>query len=137
MLEDIKPGVIGEADEDISTSRTAAHFGSGLVPAYGTPAMIALMENSAVAAIQKYLPPGQTSVGTEVCIKHLAASPVGMHARARATVTAVDGRKVTFQIEAWDDRELIGEGTHTRFVVDSARFMERLDNKGREREEKS
>ncbi len=131
MLEDIKPGIVGEADEDISTSRTAAFFGSGLVPAYGTPAMIALMENSAVAAIQKYLGPGQTSVGTDICIKHLAASPVGMHARARATVTAVSGRKIEFQIEAWDDREKIGEGTHARFVVDEARFMERLGNKSK------
>lgn len=129
MLEDIKPGIVGEADEDISTSRTAAFFGSGLVPAYGTPAMVALMENSAVAAIQKYLGPGQTSVGTDVCIKHLAASPVGMRARARATVTAVNGRRIEFQIEAWDDREKIGEGTHARFVVDEARFMERLEKK--------
>ncbi len=131
MLEDIKPGIIGEADEVISASRTAAFFGSGLVPAYGTPAMIALMENSAVAAIQKYLGPGQTSVGTDVCIKHLAASPVGMHARARATVTAVNGRKIEFQIQAWDDHEKIGEGTHVRFVVDEARFMERLETKSK------
>lgn len=131
MLEDIKPGIVGEADEDISTSRTAAFFGSGLVPAYGTPAMIALMENSAVAAIQKYLGPGQTSVGTDICIKHLAASPVGLHARARATVTAVNGRKIEFQIEAWDDREKIGEGTHARFVVDEARFMDRLEKKSK------
>lgn len=129
MIENIKPGLVGEADETVSSSRTAAFFGSGLVAAYGTPAMVALMENATVAALHKYLGPGQTSVGTEVCIKHLAATPVGMHARARATVTAVDGRQVTFQVEAWDDREKIGEGTVTRFVVDEARFNDRLEKK--------
>ena len=129
MIENIKPGLVGEADETVSSSRTAAFFGSGLVAAYGTPAMVALMENATVAALHKYLGPGQTSVGTEVCIKHLAATPVGMHARARATVTAVDGRKVVFQVEAWDDREKIGEGTVTRFVVDEARFNDRLEKK--------
>ncbi len=129
MMEDIKPGLVGEADETVSTARTASYFGSGLVAAYGTPAMIALMENAAVAALQKHLGPGQTSVGTEVCIQHIAATPVGLHARARATVTAVDGRKVTFQVEAWDEREKIGEGTHTRFVVDQGRFNERLAKK--------
>ncbi len=129
MIENIKPGLVGEADETVSSARTAAFFGSGLVEAYGTPAMVALMENATVAALHKYLGPGQTSVGTEVCIRHLAATPVGMHARARATVTAVDGRKVTFQVEAWDDREKIGEGTVTRVVVDQARFNDRLENK--------
>src|SRR5512144_55687 len=118
MLQDIKPGLVGEADETVTASRTASFFGSGLVEAYATPAMIALMENAAVAALQKWLTPGQTSVGTEVCIKHTAATPVGMHVRARATVTAVEGRKVTFQVEAYDDREKIGEGTHTRFIID-------------------
>ena len=129
MIENIKPGLVGEADETVSSSRTAAFFGSGLVAAYGTPAMVALMENATVAALHKYLGPGQTSVGTEVCIKHLAATPVGMHARARAMVTAVDGRKVVFQVEAWDDREKIGEGTVIRFVVDEARFNDRLEKK--------
>jgi predicted thioesterase len=129
MIENIKPGLVGEADETVSSSRTAAFFGSGLVAAYGTPAMVALMENATVAALHKYLGPGQTSVGTEVCIKHLAATPVGMHARARATVTAVDGRKVVFQVDAWDDREKIGEGTVTRVVVDEARFNDRLEKK--------
>ncbi len=129
MIQDIKPGLVGEADETVSTARTASYYGSGLVAAYGTPAMIALMENAAVAALQKFLAPGQTSVGTEVCIKHIAATPVGMHAHARATVTGVDGRQVKFQVEAWDDREKIGEGTHMRFIVDESRFSDRLSKK--------
>ncbi len=129
MLEDIRPGMVGEADETVSTARTASYFGNGLVAAYATPAMISLMENASVAAIQRYLAPGQTSVGTEVHVKHLAATPVGMHAHARAIVTAVDSRRVTFQVEAWDDREKIGEGTHTRVIIDEARFNDRLAQK--------
>ncbi len=129
MIQDIKPGLAGEADETVTAARTASYWGSGLVDAYGTPAMIALMENAAVAALQKWLPPGQSSVGTEVCVKHLAATPVGMRVRARATVTAVDGRKISFQVEAYDEREKIGEGTHTRFIIDQPRFNERLQQK--------
>ncbi len=129
MIQDIKPGLVGEADELVTATRTASYWGSGLVEAYGTPAMVALMENAAVAALQKFLTPGQTSVGTEICVKHLAATPVGMRARARATVTAIDGRKVSFQVSAFDEREQIGEGTHTRFIVDEPRFNERLQLK--------
>ena len=129
MIQDIKPGLAGEADETVTAARTASYWGSGLVDAYGTPAMIALMENAAVAALQKWLPPGQSSVGTEVCVKHMAATPVGMRVRARATVAAVDGRKISFQVEAYDERERIGEGTHTRFIIDQPRFNERLQQK--------
>ncbi len=132
MLQDIEPGLVGEADETVTAARTASYFGSGLVQAYATPAMIALMENAAVAALQKWLTPGQTSVGTEVSVKHSAATPVGMHIHARAVVTAVDGRKISFQVEAYDDREKIGEGTHTRFIVDEPRFNERLKDKNTE-----
>lgn len=128
-MEEIKPGLVGQAEETVSTAVTAAFFGSGLVSAYATPALIALMENASVDAIQKYLAAGQTSVGVEVNIKHLAATPVGMHARARSTVIAVDGRRITFQVEAWDDREKIGAGTHARMIVDEKRFNERLGQK--------
>jgi fluoroacetyl-CoA thioesterase len=128
-MAELKPGLVGESSELVTDKLTAASHGSGLVPAFATPAMIALMENASVAAIQKYLGAGQTSVGTEVNIKHLAATPVGMHVRARSEVTAVDGRRVSFKIEAWDDREKIGEGTHARMIVDDARFKERLSLK--------
>lgn len=123
------PGLVGESSAVVSDQLTAAFYGSGLVPAFATPAMIALMENASVAAIQRYLNVGQTSVGTEVNVKHLAATPVGMKVRARAEVTAVDGRRVSFQVEAWDDKEKIGEGTHVRAIIDDARFAERLAKK--------
>ncbi len=128
-MEELKPGLVGETSELVTDKLTAASHGSGLVPAFATPAMIALMENASVAAIQKYLDAGQTSVGIEVNIKHLAATPVGMRVRARSEVTAVDGRRVSFTIEAWDDKEKIGEGTHARMIVDDARFKERLSLK--------
>ena len=128
-MDELKPGLVGESNAIVTGELTAASHGSGLVPAFATPAMIALMENASVAAIQKYLPAGQTSVGIEVNIKHLAATPVGMRVRARAEVTAVDGRRVSFQVEAWDDQEKIGEGTHARMIVDDARFKERIKKK--------
>ena len=128
-MTELKPGLVGESSEIVTDKLTAASYGSGLVPAFATPAMIALMENASVAAIQMYLSPGQTSVGTEVSVKHLAATPVGMNVRARAKVTAVDGRRISLQVEAWDDKEKIGEGTHVRAIVDDARFAERLAKK--------
>lgn len=128
-MEEIKPGLVGEATQLVTKEVTAASFGSGLVPAFATPAMVALMENASVTAIQKYLPAGQTSVGIEVSVKHLAATPVGMRVRARAQVLSVDGRRVAFAVEVWDDREKIGEGTHQRMIVDEARFNERVKQK--------
>ncbi|MBI5653528.1 MAG: thioesterase family protein [Chloroflexi bacterium] len=125
-MAELKPGMIGESTEPVTDQVTAASFGSGMVRAYATPAMIALMENASVRAIQPHLGVGQTSVGIEIHIKHFAATPIGMTARAHAQVTAVDGRRITFQVDCWDDAEKIGEGTHTRLVVDEARFKERL-----------
>ena len=108
---------------------TASAFGSGLVHAFATPAMIALMENASVNAIRQYLPPGQTSVGVEINVKHLAATPIGMRVRVRALVLSVEKRRVTFQVEAWDEKERIGEGTHVRTIVDEARFNEKIAHK--------
>ena len=128
-MDNLKPGLVGESSEMVTDQLTAALYGSGLVPAFATPAMVALMENASVAAIQKHLGAGQTSVGVEVNIKHLAATPVGMRVRARSEVTAVDGRRVSFKVQAWDDKEKIGEGTHQRVIVDDARFKERMAQK--------
>ena len=128
-MAELVPGLVGESSEVVTEALTAAAYGSGLVSAFATPAMIALMENASVAAIQKHLRAGQTSVGTEVNVKHLAATPVGMTVRARAQITAVDGRRISLQVEAWDDKEKIGEGTHVRAIIEGARFAERLAKK--------
>ncbi len=128
-MDKITVGLIGEYSTTVTEALTAIHFGSGSIVVYATPAMIALMETAAVAAIDPLLLEGQASVGTVVNIRHLAATPVGHRVRARAEVTAVEGRQVTFSVEAWDEKERIGEGTHMRFVVDVARFMQRVETK--------
>jgi fluoroacetyl-CoA thioesterase len=110
----------------------ATHLGSGSIAVYATPAMIALMESAAVAAIDPLLPEGQASVGVALDVRHLAATPPGQQVRARAEVLAVAGRKVTFKVQAWDEHEIIGEGTHTRYVIDRVRFVERVQAKRKE-----
>ena len=133
-MGEIKIGVTGETTEVVTDNLTANALGSGLVPALATPAMIALMENASVSAIRDSLEIGETSVGIEVNVKHIAATPVGMRVRTRAEVVSVDGRRVTFRVEAWDDREKIGEGTHVRAIVDEVRFKERIAQKQKSRE---
>ena len=128
-MREIKIGLTGELAEVVTDELTAKALGSGLVPALATPAMIALMENASVRAIRECLEVGETSVGIEVNVKHIAATPVGMLVRARAEVLSVDKRRVTFRVEAWDDKERIGEGTHVRAIVDEARFKERIAQK--------
>ncbi len=91
--------------------------------------MVALMENAAFNAVKSSLAPDQTTVGVEVNIKHLAATPPGLRVRAHAELVQVQGRRLEFKVEAWDDLEKIGEGTHTRMVVDTARFNARFEQK--------
>ncbi len=128
-MPDLQPGLVGESSEIVTEALTAASYASGLVPAFATPAMVGLMEGAAFNATKGCLQPGQTTVGVEVSIKHMAATPVGMHVRARAQVTRVDGRRIYFDVEAWDQVEKIGEGTHTRMIVDEARFNSKFEEK--------
>ncbi len=120
---------IGESEAVVTEGWTATAMGSGTVPVLATPALVALMEQAAVRALEGRLPPGQTSVGVRIDVRHLAATPLGMRVRARAALVAAEGRRLTFQIEAWDETEKIGEATHERVVVDVARFMERVEGK--------
>ncbi len=130
-MEELKPGLSAEVSEFVTEQLTAASVKTGLVSAYATPAMTALMENASVAAVQKCMLKGQTSVGIEMNVKHIAAAPVGVRVRARAEVIAVEGRRIVFKVEAWDHQEKIGEGTHARVVVDAARFKDKLEKKMR------
>lgn len=123
------PGLSGHANTTVDQTNTAASLGSGLVPVFGTPALIALLELAAVHAVAESLPPGSTSVGTHLDVRHLAATPVGMSVRATATLTHVDGRRLNFAVEAYDETEKIGEGSHTRVIVDAARFVQRTEAK--------
>lgn len=126
----LAPGLTGEATVRVSQEHTAAALGSGNVNVFSTPALIALLEAAAIAALDGHLPSGQTSVGTHLDVRHLAATPVGMTVRATATLIQVDGRRLVFAVEAHDDVEQVGAGTHERFVVDKARFEARVAAKG-------
>jgi fluoroacetyl-CoA thioesterase len=130
----ITPGLVGEARATVDTSMLASALGSGAVQVLSTPSMIALMENAAAQAVAGVLPPGQTTVGTRVDVRHLAATPVGLHVRARAELREVDGRKLIFAIEAFDSIEKIGEGTHERTVVDPQRLITRAEAKQSQRQ---
>lgn len=124
-MDKIQPGLIGEQATTVREALLATQMGSGAVEVYATPAMIALMEAAAVAAIDPLLPEGQASVGAALEVRHLAATPPGAAVRARAEVIAVEGRQITVRVEAWDEQEQIGAGVHTRYVIDVARFMAR------------
>ncbi len=128
-MDEIEVGTTGEAATTVTPDLLASRLGSGSLNVYGTPAMIALMEAAAVAAVDPLLPAGRASVGAELNVNHLAASPPGQKVRAKATVTAVSGRKITLDVQAWDEHELIGAGTHVRYIIDVERFLERLQTK--------
>lgn len=129
-MPELTPGLFAEISIIVTESDTAARWGSGLVPVFGTPSLVGLMENAAVKALQGHLPEGQTTVGGRIDVQHLAATPVGMTVRARAELKTIEGRKLTFQIEAWDDVEKIGEATHERHIIKTEKFIARAQAKG-------
>ena len=108
---------------------TAKAYGSGTLDVLATPRMIALMEESAYKCIEKYLDDTQSSVGTYLDVKHLSATPVGMEAYAESEIIELDGRKVVFSVKAYDEKGLIGEGKHERFIVFSEKFVSKTYQK--------
>ena len=126
---EITVGMKAEITTLVEREDTAAEVGSGSLLVYATPCMVALMEGAACEAIAEALAEGQTSVGTELNIKHVSATPVGLEVRAEAEVTAVEGKVITFQVRAYDEAGLIGEGTHKRAVISAQRFLERTYSK--------
>ena len=128
----IEPGLKGKAASMVVMENTAMRVGSGSVPVFATPMLVALMENAAINALEGKLSKGQTTVGTIVEIKHLAATPMGMVVRAEAELTAVEGMRLTFRVEAYDQKEKVGEGTHQRFILEQARFMAKVEAKAKE-----
>lgn len=128
-MNGLEPGLAGEAVKEVAETLTAIYLGSGTVEVLGTPALIALMEQAAVAALEGRLPPGHTSVGIRVDAHHLAATPVGMRVRARAELVTVNGHRLVFQIDAWDEVEKVGVATHERVVVEESRFLKRVREK--------
>ena len=121
----ISVGLRGEATAVVTAENTAAAAGSGSLQVFGTPYMIALMEQAACNALSPFLEEGQSSVGTRLNVSHDAATPVGMEVRAVAEVTAVDGRRITFRVTASDTAGQIGQGEHERCIIRTESFLQR------------
>lgn len=119
-------GLKFESQTVVSSANTALTLGSGDMEVFATPAMVALMENAAMLAVKDYLPEGSATVGTQMNTSHIKASPLGATITASATLTAVEGRRLEFDVKAWDEKGVIGEGSHTRFIVDRERFLSKL-----------
>lgn len=125
----IEVGMKAEVLSLVEREDTAQEVGSGSLLVYATPCMVALMEGAACEAIAEGLDENETTVGIELNIKHLSATPVGLEVRAEAEVTAVEGKVISFQLKAYDEAGLIGEGTHKRCLVNAQKFLERTYNK--------
>ena len=122
-------GSKGRSESVVTEHNTACAVGSGLVPVFATPSLVALMENAAVNAVQGALEQGQGTVGTRLDVTHDAATPIGMKVWAEAEVTAVDRKKITLSVKAYDETGPIGGGVHERFVIDTDRFLSRAEAK--------
>ena len=121
----LKPGVTGEATTVVVYENTAARVGAGGVEVFATPMMIALMEQAAWQSVANDLEPGYVTVGTLVNVRHLAATPPGQRVRAAAELVEIDGRRLLFKVEAYDEKQKIGEGQHERYIVNLERFMKK------------
>jgi len=128
-LTSLEPGLTGTATLIVGPEHTAPRVGSGRVPVLATPVMINVIEAAALNAIEHLLPAGYQSLGIHLDVRHFAATPVGLTVTANAEVIAVEGRTITFRVEARDDREPIGDGMHQRVVVNVARFDDRIQRK--------
>lgn len=125
----LKPGLIGEKTDTVRNDNLATSYGSGGAAVYATPAMVGLLENAALSGVDPLLPEGWCTVGTHLDVKHLAATPPGMTVRARAELLSVEGRKLIFKVEAFDEKEKIGEGTHERYIIELAKFLAKIESK--------
>jgi len=126
-----KIGIKNEKMEFVIETNTAIHYGSGNLPVYATPAMVALMEGAAAASVENELPEGMSTVGISLTIQHLAATPLGMKVRATSELIEVHGKKLVFHVTAFDEKEKIGEGTHERFIVSADRFLQKTQAKSK------
>lgn len=126
---EITIGMKGSVSTVAEREDTALEVGSGSLLVYATPCMVALMEGAACEAIEEALPAEKTSVGTELNISHISATPVGLEVWAEAEVTEVNGNTITFQVTAFDEKGKIGEGTHKRVIVSTQRFLDKAYDK--------
>lgn len=125
----LKKGMTGQGETIVTQENTAKTVGSGELDVFATPAMIALMEETAYKSVSGELDAGMGSVGTMMNVKHVAATPVGMKVTCQTELEEVDGRRLVFRVEARDEAGLIGEGVHERFIVENEKFQKKVDSK--------
>lgn len=128
MEFNLKEGTSIVEESIVTENETAIKMGSGDLEVYATPAMIALMENVAKSSVINELPNGYTTVGIDMNVKHIKASLVGANIKCKATLLKVDGKKLFFDLEASDDKGIIGMGSHIRYIVNASNFMENTKN---------
>lgn len=122
-------GISNEITKAVTKETTAAALGSGLLEVYATPAMVALMEETCMRSVQEELEEGCGTVGTGLTIHHISATPVGMKVRCASKLVEVDGRKLVFDVQAFDEAGLIGQGTHERFIIENEKFFQKACKK--------
>ena len=128
-MKEMQPGIKGIQEITVTESDTAAVYGSGSLEVFGTPAMIALMEKTALNSIVPYLDEGEGSVGTALNVKHTAATPVGMKVTCESELIEADRKRLLFRLSVRDEAGPVGEGTHERFVIQNDKFMEKANAK--------
>ena len=122
-------GIIGKGEIVVTKDVTAAAIGSGMVDVFATPMMISLMENTCAKSVASHLQADESTVGTLVNVSHCAATPIGMKVYCESELIEIDRRKLTFKVTAYDERGLIGEGLHERFIIDSKKFQAKINSK--------
>ncbi|MBE6851533.1 MAG: dihydrolipoamide acyltransferase [Ruminococcus sp.] len=130
-MKDMTIGFTASAETTATADKLAVSVGSGSLKVFATPMMAALMEAAACSAVAPFLEDGETTVGTQLCIDHIAATPQGMKVTAEAEITAVSGREISLNVRAYDEAGEIGRGTHKRFVVLAEKFQNKTDQKGK------
>lgn len=130
MNDQLAVGLKGEAKAVVTDQNTAVAYGSGSVSVFATPAMVGLMEKAALSSVDPLIGEGYSTVGMKLDVEHLAATPKGMTVVATSELVEVDGRRLVFNVEARDDKELVGRGKHERFVVPLEKFIARAGAKG-------
>lgn len=125
----VTTGIKGRREQTVTPEMSAARVGSGLVEVFATPVMISLIEQTCNESVLPYLDEGQGTVGTLVNVAHTAATPIGMRVWCESELVEVDRRKLVFKVKAFDECDLIGEGFHERFIIDTAKFFEKVSNK--------
>ena len=124
----LKSGLQHTREMVVSYDDTAARYGSGDMEVLATPALVAFMENTALNLVAPYLLESESTVGTEISVKHIKATLSGKKVTCKAVLEGIDGNRLNFKVEAFEDKEMIGVGKHTRYIIDVDRFMRKLDD---------